>query len=126
MTHGRSDTDLAFIKAHAAEGTEAKTAAESVLIGNLDSESFSAGGAPRAIKVEQRTEHESYANGSHRGQNVAVRDSKVGDCGEHEHGWDSKHEPQRQESSRSPRAYLKVFPDRHEEQSYAHRPGAAV
>jgi hypothetical protein len=55
MTHGQSATDLAFIKAHAAEGAEAKTAAESILIGNLDSESSSAGGALRAIKVEQRT-----------------------------------------------------------------------
>jgi hypothetical protein len=55
MTYGQSATDLAFIKSHAAEGAEAKSAAESVLIGNLDSESSSAGGALRAIKVEQRT-----------------------------------------------------------------------
>ena len=57
-SHGRSATDFALIESDTAERTETKSAAQSVLVGYLDSESSAAVGALGAIKIQQRTEHD--------------------------------------------------------------------
>lgn len=75
--HGRSATDFALIESDTAERTETKSAAQSVLVGYLDSESSAAVGALCAIKIQQRAERDADAKDSHRGESVAVRDFEV-------------------------------------------------
>ena len=117
-SQGWSATDFALIESDAAERTETKSAAQSVLVGYLDSESSAAVGALRAIKIQQGTEHDADAKDSHRGESVAVRDFEVLSRSATQNGNGSKQGAHQEESSRSPRACLEVLPDRHGQQSY--------
>jgi hypothetical protein len=85
-SHGRSATDFALIESDTAERTETKSAAQSVLVGYLDSESSVAVGHFVAIKIQQRTEHDTDAKDSDRGESVAVRDFEVLSRGATQHG----------------------------------------
>jgi hypothetical protein len=114
----RSAPDFAFIETDTAERTEAKSATGSVLVGYLDSESSSAIGALRAVKMQQRTEHHTYAKDSHRGHSVAVRDFGARSCSENKYGNGSDRDTDHEKSSRPPRTCSEVFADRHGQQSY--------
>jgi hypothetical protein len=69
--------NLALIETDAAEWAEGDAAAEAILVGNLDSESFEAVGASRTIQVQQRAEQQGHANTAHSCQPVAVGGAEV-------------------------------------------------
>lgn len=120
-SQGRSATDFALIESDAAERTETKSAAQSVLVGYLDSESSAAVGALRAIKIQQGTEYDADAKDSRCGEGVAVRDFEVLSRSATQNGNGSKQGAHQEESSRLPRACSEVLPDRHGQQSYTSR-----
>src|SRR5580658_3212193 len=69
--------DLAVIETDAAERAEGDAAADAILVGNLDSESLGAVGAPGKIEVQQRAEDHDHPSGAQRSQHVAGGGAEV-------------------------------------------------
>ncbi len=113
MSQRSGPADLAPIETDTAERAESDPAADSVLVGNLDSESFAAGRTPRAIKVQQRAEHDVHPKDAHRDRRVAVRGAGVARHGEDCHARRRNEAADSQGFARTPRPSFEVFPDRH-------------
>ena len=103
---------LCLIETDTAEWAEGDPAADSVLVGDLDSESFAACRTPRAIKVQQRTKHDGRTKDACRDRHVAVRGAEVARHSENRHGRCGNESANSQGSARALRASLEVFPDR--------------
>lgn len=125
----RSDTtNLAAIETDTAERAEGYLAADAVLVSHLDSETFAAGRAPCAIKVQQRSEHDGRSKGARYDRYVAVRRADAACQSEERHGGYGNEPADSQRSARALRPSLEVFPDRqahHVPGSYRAHPAEA-
>jgi hypothetical protein len=106
--------NLALIETDAAERAEADPMAHTVLIGNLDSESFEAAGAARTIEIQQRAEHDGQPKDAHRDRRiVVVRGAEVARHREDRQSRCGNEAAQSQSSAPALRPSSEVFPDCH-------------
>jgi hypothetical protein len=110
----RSDTtNLALIETDTAERAEGYPVTESVLVSNLDPESFAAGRTPCAIEVQQCTEHDGDAEHARYDRHVAERRTDVPRQSEERHGGYGDEAADSQGFARALGPPFEVFPDRH-------------
>lgn len=111
---------LALIKADAAERAEIHATPQTVLIGDVDSESYQTLWAFSDLKIQQPAEHDSDPKQRRSCHCVGVLAVEMVGHGEDGGSNGNNEATHAQDFAGALRACSEVFPDRHWEQSYRH------